>query len=89
MKVQELAASPMSVAELDSHDRRLVLAARSLIRWQRIGILWPPAATSPDEADDAWLIAVIVEVLTAGMHAAELQDAAAVQPDARRRGAAA
>lgn len=63
-----------------SYLRRLELAVRSQLRWQRIAILWPPSATCPAEADGEWLVEVLVQVITVGMHAAEVRDAAAVQP---------
>lgn len=44
---------------LDEYDRRLVLAARSQLRWGEIAILWPASATSMAEADPDWMVDVL------------------------------
>lgn len=59
------------------YDRRVLLAARTLLRWGRPALFWPPDAPSLAEADHQWVIDVLVLVFTAAATAAALDEAAA------------
>lgn len=77
-------ACPPSAApdlrDLPEFDRRLVLAARTQLRWGTVAIFWPPGATSFADADQGWVVEMLSYVFTVAV--GDPPDATAAEPAA-------
>jgi hypothetical protein len=64
------AAEAVSQAPWTAYERRVVLAARTQLRWRTLGILWPRDAQSAADADSQWLVEVVALTFSAAVTAA-------------------
>jgi hypothetical protein len=70
------AAEAVSQAPWTAYERRAVLAARTLLRWRSVGVLWPLDAQAVADADPAWLVDVLMLIYAARVAVAGAVDEA-------------